>query len=190
MRLSKSTSCGLMSDLDNSLTGILMSSLSCDIHKSLPMAVLNFECISFSHWTWSSFETCWILTPFCRWLPSWLQKDLANYLWAFEETPLWFVLISWPWWSDPRTQRNCRVWGSPHAWDWTSESLEWMPELLELLLTLWGHRRKPWPWGLRWPLRIHTCESAWIWLHLGKIETFENLIQMNLPWSRWISETI
>ena len=62
MRLSKSEAWEFINDLDNSLTGNLMSSLSCDIHKSFPMAVLNLECMSFSHLTWSSF-VC-ILTPF------------------------------------------------------------------------------------------------------------------------------
>ena len=38
----------LAKDLDNSLTGDLMSSLSCDIHKSLPTAVLKSEWLSLS----------------------------------------------------------------------------------------------------------------------------------------------
>ena len=41
LRLSKSDSWGFDKDLDNSLTGYLMSSLSCDIHKRLPTAVLK-----------------------------------------------------------------------------------------------------------------------------------------------------
>ena len=38
--------------------------------------------------------------------------------------------------------------------------------------------------------RIEFCESTWIWFHLWKIHPFENLSPLNLPWSRWISETI
>ena len=37
---------------------------------------------------------------------------------------------------------------------------------------------------------IASWESAWIWSHLWKMHPFENLSQINLPWSRWISETI
>ena len=53
---------GDVNERDNSFTRNLMSSLSCDIHKSLPIAVLNFECLSLSHLTWSSFEIV------CIWL--------------------------------------------------------------------------------------------------------------------------
>ena len=92
MRLSMSAAWGLISDLDNSSTGNLMSSLSCDIHKSLPIAVLNFECISFSHWIWSSFGICWILIPLVAGFPVTLKRPNRLSM-SFCGIPWWFDLI-------------------------------------------------------------------------------------------------
>ena len=74
LRLSKSDSWGFDKDLDNSLTGYLMSSLSCDIHKSLPTAVLKSEWLCLSHLTWSFFGTVGRLTPFVLILDMILHK--------------------------------------------------------------------------------------------------------------------